>query len=861
MVAIVARRRVPMSAIAVSHETRSNSPVSARRRSGCVTRSGSFWTSVIAMPFGTRLARGQRVLLVRAQLRDDAVLDRRDHPAVRLADAAHRHSLFRRHVLSSRRSSRAAQGAPYSGIRGRSTPAGRRSSSSSLSRCAASVTAAAGRRTAGHVGPHPVEQLVGRAVPASERLDEPPLAVQAVLAVLLELGPRLHHQRPVPWADQLEIDRHQALECGEVAAQRARVGIDEDASVAEHRVAAEQRAVGHERDVVGSVPGRRDRRERADLRAVGDRLRRTLPACRGDRHLADQREQGRDALDVVGVVVGQHDARDPAARLRVARDLLLMGGKRRTGIDDPARTGAHEPGVRALERERTRVVGANQLDVPHRAQATARRGACEDGTSVPSAIPDRLSCPRRRVPRPRDRAVAADRRLDDALRGSAPSVAALRRHIDAPARRGPALPSPRRAARVRDRRRALGRRPRLRHRAPRRRAAARRARRARPSCATSPASCSPRALDAESPAVAHDARHGPAGRRLRPDRSGAPRARRRDGGGRGRDAAVRRARGRGHRVRGTLGAVEEPLGRPGPDRGRRLTAARRCEHGAGARARGRRRPRRAARRRRPGRPDRRPQPRERHSTTRRRASGASPTPPRRCPTCARPRAATAPPSTTRCWRAAAAAVGAALRRRGEHHESIRAIVPASVRDRSSGRRAARQPDLVPGDRPSGRRARPGARPAARQRTHARTQARRRRRGGGRAAARRGPAPRPRAARRRARGRAGSELHGDRLERPGPTGDARAAGARAAGGVAGGAAARRPRADDRRGVVRRPAACRPVRRRDGRARCRADRPGPRARARRAAGAPCAGGHPVARQGPPSPRQPAHRRVGW
>ena len=49
--AMTLRRRRPMSAIASSHETCSNVP-SSRRRSGCVTRSGSFCTSVIAMPFG-----------------------------------------------------------------------------------------------------------------------------------------------------------------------------------------------------------------------------------------------------------------------------------------------------------------------------------------------------------------------------------------------------------------------------------------------------------------------------------------------------------------------------------------------------------------------------------------------------------------------------------------------------------------------------------------------------------------------------------------------------------------------------------------------------------------------------------------
>ena len=40
-----------MSSSASSQDTRSNSPA-ALRFSGWVTRSGSFWTSAIAMPFG-----------------------------------------------------------------------------------------------------------------------------------------------------------------------------------------------------------------------------------------------------------------------------------------------------------------------------------------------------------------------------------------------------------------------------------------------------------------------------------------------------------------------------------------------------------------------------------------------------------------------------------------------------------------------------------------------------------------------------------------------------------------------------------------------------------------------------------------
>ena len=43
--------RAPISSSASSQPTRSNSPT-AFFRSGCSTRSGSFWTSAIAIPFG-----------------------------------------------------------------------------------------------------------------------------------------------------------------------------------------------------------------------------------------------------------------------------------------------------------------------------------------------------------------------------------------------------------------------------------------------------------------------------------------------------------------------------------------------------------------------------------------------------------------------------------------------------------------------------------------------------------------------------------------------------------------------------------------------------------------------------------------
>ena len=202
---------------------------------------------------GTRLALAQRMLAVGAQLRDHPVLDRGDHAAVRFADAAERDLLFSGHHAP-----------PYRGRPSRSTPSGRRSSSASLSRWAASVTAAAGRSTCGHVGPCPVEQIVGLAEPVVERGDQQALALEPVVAVLLELRVRLADRRPVARADEVQVEPQQPVQRREVAAQGARIGRDVDAAVAEHGVAAEEDPAGDEGQMIGRVPGRRDHRERPE---------------------------------------------------------------------------------------------------------------------------------------------------------------------------------------------------------------------------------------------------------------------------------------------------------------------------------------------------------------------------------------------------------------------------------------------------------------------------------------------------------------------------------------------------------------------------------------------------------------------
>ena len=83
----------------------------------------------------------------------------------------------------------------------------------------------------GRVVPDAVEQLVGVAQAVVERREQAPLAVAAVREVAIQQRGGIGHRRAVAGAQQREVHRAQALERGEVAAQRARVGGDEDAAL------------------------------------------------------------------------------------------------------------------------------------------------------------------------------------------------------------------------------------------------------------------------------------------------------------------------------------------------------------------------------------------------------------------------------------------------------------------------------------------------------------------------------------------------------------------------------------------------------------------------------------------------------
>ena len=133
----------------------------------------------------------------------------------------------------------------------------------------------------GRVVPHLVEQLVVRAQPARERVEQPALAVEAVRDVLVELrgaGPT----RPARGRDTARRRRARAAAAATPCRGRATPPPGAMKTLPSPSTVSPQKsdAAGDERDVVGRVPGRRDHRERPERVAVAQARRRAQPLDR-----------------------------------------------------------------------------------------------------------------------------------------------------------------------------------------------------------------------------------------------------------------------------------------------------------------------------------------------------------------------------------------------------------------------------------------------------------------------------------------------------------------------------------------------------------------------------------------------------
>ena len=146
----------------------------------------------------------------------------------------------------------------------------------------------------------------------------------------------------------------------EVAAQRPGVGRDEDAALAEDRVAGEAHRAGDEREMVGRMSRRGDHLERPELVAVGE------PHARAARVAATRAPSRPPAR--ARPRRGRHGrasarSRRAPASAHLGLDRLQVCVDRGPGIDDPARIAPDDPGVRPAQRERPWVVGAHESDI------------------------------------------------------------------------------------------------------------------------------------------------------------------------------------------------------------------------------------------------------------------------------------------------------------------------------------------------------------------------------------------------------------------------------------------------------------------------------------------------------------------
>ena len=248
---------------------------------------------------------------------------------------------------------------------------------------------------------------------------------------------------PVARADQRRAERAQALERGQIAAQRARVGRDEDAALPEHRVAGEARAPATKARWSGAWPGSR-RRQRAEGVAVAEahvaRSQPRRPPARA------ARSRSATAPGVVRVVVGERDAADPAALLRAVEHDLRDVLERRARVHDPAWI-APTSHVFVPDSVNGAGVLGGALCLAH---CGARPAADTPDESCRARCPPGIASARWTPPSSTSRRPQAPLHVGWTIRfdGRPPSLAALRRHLDgAPGARA-ALPPARACARL-----------------------------------------------------------------------------------------------------------------------------------------------------------------------------------------------------------------------------------------------------------------------------------------------------------------------------------------------------------------------------------------------------------------------------
>ena len=248
-------------------------------------------------------------------------------------------------------------------------------------------------RSSRRVRPRGVEQLV-LAAPALERGHEPPLAVEPVRDVLVELRRTVPDRRPVAGAQHREVERAQPPQAVEVGASRPIRG-DEHAALAEHRVAGEGARPAtnarwsaawpgsREHAAAGRTRRRRRRRRRADTTGTSPSRARSASS-----------PSAWSAWSCVSAIPP-----GAAARGDLRGDRVEVVVERRARVDDPAGS-RPRPRVGARQRERRRgwppgrarrLPRASPLNAARAGRPARRARSRRRGPARPRRTTDRLS--------------------------------------------------------------------------------------------------------------------------------------------------------------------------------------------------------------------------------------------------------------------------------------------------------------------------------------------------------------------------------------------------------------------------------------------------------------------------------------
>ena len=198
------------------------------------------------------------------------------------------------------------------------------------------MTVAAGRSSSG-TSSHAASSISSTLrAPASRPSQQAALALEPVGDVLVELGRRVVHRRPMAREQHRQVPAAQLAQRIEIPGQGPGIGRDEHAALSQHRVAGQARAAHDERHVVRGVARGAHHLQWPELAPVAQQAV-DVAASRRQRRMGEPFSHRGHRAGMVAVIVGESDPAQPAPPLDLGDDGRRMGVQIGSGIDQPGR--------------------------------------------------------------------------------------------------------------------------------------------------------------------------------------------------------------------------------------------------------------------------------------------------------------------------------------------------------------------------------------------------------------------------------------------------------------------------------------------------------------------------------------------